>query len=342
MTNLTYKEAGVDIHAADSFVARIAKLAQSTHTGGVVPHRSEYASLFRPDLAGMRDPLIAATCDGVGTKVLVARDVGQFTGLGQDLVAMNVNDLLPAGARPLLFLDYIATGKLDPDHLVQVIAGVANACRAAGCALVGGETAEMPGVYRPGDFDLAGFAVGIVDGAQVPDLKSVAVGDQVLALPGSGVHANGFSLVRKAIERGGLKLDATLPELGRTLGEALLEPTPIYVKPVLELMATGRIKAAAHVTGGGILGRAERLLQDGQRLVIHQKRYTISPIFDVIARSGNVLPLDMARTFNMGLGYLVVVDPDMAQRCLATLPGWLHVGEIVSGPKGVDLGYCAS
>ncbi|HET6345589.1 MAG TPA: phosphoribosylformylglycinamidine cyclo-ligase, partial [Myxococcota bacterium] len=220
--SLTYKEAGVDIEAADAFVQRIGKLARSTHGPGVVPHRTEYASLFRPDLGGMQDPLIAATCDGVGTKLLVAREMGKYTGLGQDLVGMNVNDLLPSGARPLLFLDYIATGKLDPDALTAVVDGMARACRDAGCALLGGETAEMPGVYAAGEFDLAGFAVGLVDGARIPDLGAVAVGDQVLALPASGVHSNGLSLARKALlERGGLHLTDAPQGLTQCLGDEL-------------------------------------------------------------------------------------------------------------------------
>ena len=342
MSHLSYKDAGVDIAAADAFVARIADAAKSTHTAGVVPHRTEYASLFRPPLQGLHDPLIAATCDGVGTKVLVARDMGKFTGLGQDLVAMNVNDLLPAGAKPLLFLDYIATGKLEAVHLVQVLEGAAGACREAGCALLGGETAEMPDVYRPGDFDLAGFAVGLVDANQVPDLQSVQVGDQILALPATGVHSNGFSLVRKALAQGGHRLTDTLPTLSQSIGDTLLTPTPIYVRPVLEMMAQTRIKAAAHVTGGGILGRAERLLRDGQRMILRPDSYSIPPIFAVLAASGNITPVEMARTFNMGLGYLVVVEATAAQKIMQSFPQWLHVGEIVAGRRGVDLGTCQS
>lgn len=340
MKKLTYQEAGVDIHAADAFVARIGKLARDTHTAGVVPHRSEYASLFKPDLQGMGQPLIAATCDGVGTKLLVARDMGMFRGLGQDLVGMNVNDLLPAAAKPLLFLDYIATGKLHADALVDVVAGMADACKQAGCALLGGETAEMPGVYAPGDFDLAGFAVGIVDAAHVPDLQSVQVGDQVLALPASGVHSNGFSLARKALfERGGLKLHDKPAPLQATVGETLLVPTPIYVPRVLSMLGKVRIKAHAHVTGGGLLGRATRLLRAGQRLVLHTDRFDVPPIFDLIRQVGNVAPEEMASTFNMGLGYLIVVRPDDVPTCLQLAgEGWRHVGEIVAGAKGVDLG----
>lgn len=335
---LTYQEAGVDIHAADAFVARIGQLARATHTDGVVPHRSEYASLFKPNLQGMAQPLIAATCDGVGTKLLVARDMGVFRGLGQDLVGMNVNDLLPAAAKPLMFLDYIATGKLQADALVDVVAGMSDACKLAGCALLGGETAEMPGVYAPGDFDLAGFAVGIVDAANVPDLKSVQVGDQVLALPASGVHSNGFSLARKALfERGGLKLHDTPALLSASVGETLLIPTPIYVPDVLAVLAKVRIKAHAHVTGGGLLGRATRLLQDGQRLVLNTSRFDVPPIFQLIREAGDVAPDEMARTFNMGLGYLIVVHPKDVTTCLR-VKGWKHVGEIVEGEKGVDLG----
>ena len=337
MSKLSYKDAGVDIAGADAFVKNVAALAKATHTAGVVPHGSEYAGLFRPNLQGLRDPMLAATCDGVGTKLMVARDCQSYRGLGQDLVGMNVNDLLPAGAQPLFFLDYIATGKLEPAAMQSVVAGIADACRLAGCALLGGETAEMPGVYAPGDFDLAGFAVGLVDGARLPNPTSVAVGDVVLALPSTGVHSNGLSLARKALlERGKLRLDAHIEALGRTLGETLLEPTAIYVREVLALHAlgAGAVKASAHITGGGITGRATRLLQAGQRLRIEQKTYDVPPVFDLIAHSGNVDINEMRRTFNMGLGFLAVVSQETAQRCEKS--AFFKIGDIVAGDTGID------
>lgn len=347
---LTYREAGVDLDAADAFAARIGELARKTHGEGVVPFSDAYAGLFKPPVSGMRTPLLAATCDGVGTKFLVARDCGRYRGLGQDLVAMNVNDLLPAGARPLFFLDYLATGRLDPEPLTEVVAGIAGACAEVGCALLGGETAELPGLYREGDFDLAGFAVGLVDAEQVPR-GPLAAGDVVLGMPSSGVHSNGLSLARRAIERAGLRYEDALPELGASLGETLLIPTALYVRPVLALLAglvPARIKAAAHVTGGGLLGRARKLVPPGLRIEIDPRRYLRPPIFDVLARAGDIAEAELARTFNMGLGFLVVVGAEDAARALA-IPGTelREVGRIVAARSTdahgeVDLGYAAA
>lgn len=340
MSPLSYKDAGVDVEAADGFVARIGALTESTYTSGVLTHASRYAGLFRPNLEGVREPVLAATCDGVGTKLLVARQVGRFAGLGQDLVAMNVNDLLPLGARPLFFLDYIATGKLEPDQLEEIVSGVATACREVGCALLAGETAEMPGVYAPGDFDLAGFAVGLVDKAWLPDTGGVAVGDVVLGLPSTGVHSNGLSLARSALfERGGLTPESTEARLGRTVGEELLEPTALYVAPVLALAEQFSFKAAAHVTGGGIAGRGRKLLADGQRLQLDSGAFAVPPIFDLIAERGGVEPVEMARTFNLGLGFLAIVEPETADAVLAEKETpWLRVGEITAGDGEVDIG----
>jgi phosphoribosylformylglycinamidine cyclo-ligase len=336
---LTYRDAGVDIHAADGFVAALAKLAKSTYDAGVVPGRGEYASLYRLNTGAMKDPLLAATCDGVGTKLLVAREHGSYEGLGQDLVAMNVNDLLPVGAKPLLFLDYVATGKLDPAQLLAVIRGASNACKESGCVLIGGETAEMPGLYPAGDFDLAGFACGIVDAENVPK-GDVAAGDAVLALPSSGLHSNGYSLARKALlERAKLRLDAVPAGLTRSLGDELLEPTRLYVRPALELMSRVRVKTAAHVTGGGLSGRCARLAKPGTRLVLDPSAWKRPAIFDLVREAGGIAKAEMARTFNMGLGYVVVVasgDAAAAERA-----GWQRVGEVVAGEPGVELGDLA-
>lgn len=342
---LSYKQAGVDIAAADAFVASIGRLARATHNAGVVSHTSAYAGLFRPDLSQAKTPLIAATCDGVGTKLLVARDMQRFEGLGQDLVAMNVNDLLPSGARPLLFLDYIATGRLEPQSLEAVVRGIAKACAEVGCVLLGGETAEMPGLYAQGDFDLAGFAVGLADEAHLPDASSIRPGDVVLGLSSSGVHSNGLSLARKALlERGGFSLERHFPELGRSLGEELLEPTRLYVNQVLDLLRRTRIKAAAHITGGGLLGRAHKLAPEGMRVVLDQSKYAIPPIFELIRDAGAVAWHELASTFNMGLGFLVVVDragADVARE-QASSQGWVEVGVVTQGTRGVDLGYAQS
>jgi phosphoribosylformylglycinamidine cyclo-ligase len=335
---LTYRDAGVDVDAADRFIAAIAPLVRATHTAAVVGHPSRFAGLIRPDVGEMDDPLIAATCDGVGTKVLLARHDGDFEALGRDLVAMNVNDLLPLGARPLLFLDYLATGSLDPKRLTAVVRGVAEACREAGCVLLGGETAEMPDLYRPGEFDLAGFAVGVVDGARLPDPASVQPGDVVMALPSTGLHANGFSLVRRALlERGGFDLDDEIPVLGGRLGATLLTPTAIYVAQVLALLESVATKSAAHVTGGGLLGRAAAMLPDGLVVRIDPDTYFRPPIFDLIASAGEVSDDEMAATFNMGLGFIAVVSAGDAETVEEM--GWLRVGDVVAGTGRVELGY---
>ena len=339
---LSYKRAGVDVAGADAFVERIAKLAASTHTGAVVQHQSKYAGLIRPGIEGMSEPLLAATCDGVGTKLLVARAAGRFDGLGQDLVAMSVNDLLPLAARPLLFLDYIAVGKLAPAQMETIVASVARACREVGCALLGGETAEMPGVYAPGDFDLAGFAVGVVDRKKLPAPEEMAHGDVLLALPSTGVHSNGFSLARAALlERGSLGLDDTPAPLGgKTLADVLLTPTALYVRPVLRLLERFRFRTAAHITGGGLLGRLKKLGRPGLKLVVDPQAYTVPPIFDLIRTTGAVGATEMASTFNMGLGFVVVLDRTSAREALAALAsdGWREVGRIEAG-DGVDLGF---
>jgi phosphoribosylformylglycinamidine cyclo-ligase len=337
---LTYRASGVDIAAADDFVRRVKGLAARTHGDRVVPATAAFAGLIRAPVAGMTSPLLAACCDGVGTKVLVARDAGRFLGLGQDLVAMNVNDLLPVGAAPLFFLDYIAAGRLDPDALTEVVEGIAGACEEVGCVLLGGETAEMPDVYDGGDFDLAGFAVGLVDEARVPR-GTARAGDVVLGLPSSGVHANGLSLARRAIfDRAGLDVASTPPELGgRTVGEALLVPTRLYVRQVLALLdglpASERggpaLGASAHVTGGGLDGRARAMLPAGLAVRFDRGAWPSPAIFDLIRRCGEISDEEMGRTFNLGLGYLVVLAPDVAATVLAGGGEWLRVGEVVHG-----------
>ena len=336
---LSYREAGVDIEAADRFVDRIKEHAKSTWSHAVLPGTAAYAGLLQPDLSEHAQPVLAATCDGVGTKLLVAIACNQYEGLGQDLVAMNVNDLLPSGSRPLMFLDYIATGKLEAKALEAVVRGVANACRAVGCALLGGETAEMPGLYKAGEFDLAGFAVGMVDAQRIPDPSTIRKGDLIFALPSSGLHANGYSLARRALlERGALSLEDTPQALGRPLGTALLEPTRLYVNEVLRLMAKAKIKAGAHITGGGLLGRMAKLMPAPWGARLFPQSYPRPPIIDLVQRCGDVSDEEMASTFNMGLGYVVVVDPSDASEVAATRDDWLQVGEITS-TQGVDLGY---
>ena len=328
---LSYESAGVDVAAAERFVEAIGPLVRSTHGGAVVTHAARFAGLIRPDTTGMRDPLIAATCDGVGTKVLLATEPDHYEGLGRDLVAMNVNDLLPLGARPLLFLDYLAAGTLDQERLGAVVRGVAAACRESHCALLGGETAAMPGVLRGDEIEMAGFAVGIVDADRLPDPATIRPGDVVVALPSTGLHANGFSLARKALLEGeGLDLGATLPGLDGTLGDTLRTPTAIYVDQALDLV----FKAAAHITGGGLLGRTAAMLPESLGMRIDPNAYARPPIFDLIAAAGDISPDEMAATFNMGLGFVAIVDPGERAE------GWLRVGEVIEG-GGVYLGYAS-
>ena len=326
---LSYRLAGVDVTAAERFVEAIGPLVRSTHGPEVVTHASRFAGLLRPDLDGISDPVIAATCDGVGTKVLLATEPAHFEGLGRDLVAMNVNDLLPLGARPLLFLDYLAAGRLDADRLGAAVRGIAAACREAGCALLGGETAEMPNVHADGAIEMAGFAVGLVDGDRLPDPSAIRPGDPVVALPSTGLHSNGFTLARRALfDQAGLDPDGTVPGLVGTLGDVLRTPTAIYVDAV----ANVSFKAAAHITGGGLLGRLAALLPAGLGARIDPDTYTRPPILGVVSQAGGVPEEEMAATFNMGLGFVAVVDE--------APEGWLRVGEVTEG-GGVDLGYAS-
>lgn len=344
---VSYRQAGVDRDAAEHLVRSIRGLAATTQGPEVRPSGAAYAALFAPPIHGLEQPLLAATCDGVGTKVLVAKACQQYRGLGQDLVAVNVNDLLPRAARPLFFLDYVAAGSLAGEAgqgpaVLEIVRGMADACRAVGCALLGGETAEMPDLYRPGDCDLVGFAVGIVEQAQVPR-GDVVAGDVVLGLPAVGVHANGFSLVRRVLAQAAVPYDARLPELELPIGQELLRPTPLYVAPVLSLMARVKVRAAAHITGGGLLGRAAAMMPEGLRLVIDPATYARPAIFDLLARLGPVRPDELARTYNMGLGFLVVVRAAAVERALGSgHEGWRVVGRVEPGETGADLGYAAT
>ena len=323
-SRLTYRKAGVDIAGADAFVHFALAASRRTHGKSVVPHRLGYSGLVR---AG--NQLLAATCDGVGTKLLVARAAGQFEGLGQDLVAMSVNDLLPVGATPLFFLDYIAVGALQRRMMDPLLQSIVRACRESGCALLGGETAEMPGVYAPGHFDLAGFAVGLVEGGRLPKPESMRAGDVVLGLPSTGLHSNGFSLARKALlGRGRYRLSTRVPDLGTTLAEALLVPTALYPKPVLALHRAHGFRAAAHVTGGGLWGRARKLATKGLGLRLDMAALSPSPLFGLIARAGHIRTDEMLRTFNMGAGFIAVVSPKAAAWALKARLGFRALGTV--------------
>ena len=313
-TSGRYAEAGVDIDAGVRLVDQIAPFAKATARVGATPALGGFGGLFDLRACGFRDPMLVATTDGVGTKVLLAAEAQSRRAIGIDLVAMCVNDLVVQGAQPLFFLDYFATGRLDPTTAREVVAGIGDGCRMAGCALIGGETAEMPGLYGRGEFDLAGFAVGAVErDAVLPRPDRIAAGDLVLGLASSGIHANGFSLVRLVLREQGLELDAPCPwDASLPLRAALLEPTRIYVASCLAAIASGGVKALAHITGGGLVENPPRVLAEGQVMQLDARAWALPPVFAWLARAGRLDALELMRTFNCGIGMLLVVDPGRA------------------------------
>jgi phosphoribosylaminoimidazole synthetase len=313
---LTYAQAGVDIDAGNALVERIKPLAKSTRRPGAEASLGGFGALFDLKAAGYDDPLLVTTTDGVGTKLKVAIETGIHGTVGIDLVAMCVNDLLAQGAEPLMFLDYFATGKLDVEAAATVVAGIAEGCRQAGCALVGGETAEMPGMYAAGDYDMAGFCVGAVDRDKVlPRLADQKPGDILVGLGSSGPHSNGYSLVRRIVERSGLAWDAPAPfEEGKTLAQALLAPTRIYVKTVLPHLKAGRIEGLAHITGGGLIENPPRAIAQGLVPRFDWNAWELPPVFAWLHEVGGVSDLELRRTFNCGVGLMLIVDPrDLAE-----------------------------
>jgi phosphoribosylformylglycinamidine cyclo-ligase len=307
---LTYKDAGVDIDAGEALVARIGPAAKATRRRGADVDLGGFGGLFDLKAAGFADPILVAGTDGVGTKLKLAIDMRRFDGLGQDLVAMCVNDIVVQGAEPLFFLDYYACGKLDVEAAAIVVEGIARACKDSGCALIGGETAEMPGLYAKGDFDLAGFAVGAVErDAILPKTASMKAGDVLIGVASSGVHSNGYSLVRKVVEQSGLALDTDAPFVpGKTLGEALLIPTRLYVRAALEAIQTGGVKGLAHITGGGITDNLPRCLPDGLDGEVDLGAITVLPVFQWLAKTAGIAEAEMLRTFNCGIGMVAVAD----------------------------------
>ncbi|WP_265570599.1 phosphoribosylformylglycinamidine cyclo-ligase [Sphingomicrobium nitratireducens] len=338
-TGLSYADAGVDIDAGNALVKAIGPLAKATSRPGADVALGGFGGFFDLKAAGYDDPLLVAANDGVGTKLKLAIDTGRHDTVGIDLVAMCANDLVVQGAEPLFFLDYYATGKLDNHVATAVVAGIAEGCRQAGCALIGGETAEMPGMYAADDYDLAGFCVGAVDRDKVLTGDKVAPGDVLVGLASSGVHSNGFSLVRKIIERQGWTLDMPLPfDAGRTLGAALLEPTRIYVRPLLPLVKAGRIKALSHITGGGLLENLPRVLPEGARAMVDVSDLDLPPLFAMLREGGNVANAEMVRTFNCGIGMVAVVAEPDADAVIAALSeageNAMIIGRIEAGTKG--------
>jgi phosphoribosylformylglycinamidine cyclo-ligase len=307
---LTYKDAGVDIDAGEALVERIGPAARATRRRGADADLGGFGGLFDLKAAGFKDPILVAGTDGVGTKLKLAIDTRRFDGIGQDLVAMCVNDIVVQGAEPLFFLDYYATGKLEVDSAAVVVEGIARACKESGCALIGGETAEMPGLYAKGDFDLAGFAVGAVERDGIlPKTGAMKAGDVVIGVASSGVHSNGFSLVRKVVEKSGLTLDAPAPfASGKSLGEALLAPTRLYVRSCLEAIQTRGVKGLAHITGGGITDNLPRCLPDGLDAEVDLSAISVLPVFQWLAKEAGIVEGEMLRTFNCGIGMIAVSD----------------------------------
>ena len=334
---MDYKSAGVDIDAGNDSVRRIRALARSTFTSGVLSEIGSFGGLFQMESGRFRDPVLVASADGVGTKLKVASLAKRHDTVGVDLVNHCVNDILMQGAEPLFFLDYLATGRLSPQVVETVVGGMATACRDNGCALLGGETAEMPGFYGDDEYDLAGFIVGVVDREKLINGRTIAVGDVLVGLPSSGLHTNGFSLARRiAFDQLKLRVDAHIPELGRTLGEAFLEPHRSYLSMVRPLLDGGRIKGLAHITGGGITDNLPRVLPHGTAAVIDAASWEVPPLFRWLQRNGQVPIDDMMRTFNMGIGVIVVTARDKAEQLIDELAARggrdaRVVGEVVPG-----------
>jgi phosphoribosylformylglycinamidine cyclo-ligase len=334
---MDYKGTGVDIDAGNETVRRIKALARSTFTPGVMSEIGSFGGLFRLEPGRYKDPVLVSSADGVGTKLKVAFLAGRHDTVGVDLVNHCVNDVFVQGAEPLFFLDYFSTGRLSPKVAEAIVGGIAAACRDNGCALLGGETAEMPGFYADGEYDLAGFIVGVVDREHLLHGRTIAVGDALIGVPSSGLHTNGYSLARRIVfEHLGLRVDSYVAELGRTVGEALLEPHRSYLAMVRPLLEGGRIKGMAHITGGGITDNLPRVLPHGTAAVIDTSAWEVPPIFRWLQQSGNVPAEDMMRTFNMGIGLILVVARERAEQALDELAARggrdsRVIGEVTSG-----------
>jgi len=341
-TGLTYADAGVDIDAGNRLVDRIKPAAKSTGRPGTVSGLGGFGALFDLRAAGYTDPVLVAATDGVGTKLRIAIDTANVSTIGIDLVAMCVNDLVCQGAEPLFFLDYFATGKLEVDQAATIIEGIATGCRLSGCALIGGETAEMPGMYHRGDFDLAGFAVGAMErGADLP--RGVAQGDILLGLASDGVHSNGYSFVRKVVDLSGLGWDAPCPWAEGTLGADLLTPTRLYVKPALAAVRAGGVRALAHITGGGLTENPPRVLPEGLACAIDLGAWELPPVFRWLAETAGMSEPELLKTFNCGIGMMLVVAPDRAEDITAMLRSMgetvVPMGQVVAGEGVVYSGH---
>jgi phosphoribosylformylglycinamidine cyclo-ligase len=335
MTRIDYRESGVDIDAGNEAVRRIKLLARQTYTAGVLSGVGSFGGLFAPDRS-VGDPVLVASADGVGTKLKIAFMTGVHDTVGIDLVNHCVNDILVQGARPLFFLDYLATGRLAPATVEQIVRGMASACRENGCALLGGETAEMPGFYADGEYDLAGFIVGIVSRPAIVDGRTIQAGDALVALPSSGLHTNGYSLARKiAFDVLGLDVSSRVEELGETVGDALLRPHQSYLASVGPLLPERLIKGMAHITGGGLTENVPRMLPAGTTAVIDRASWTVPPVFTWLQRAGAIDDEEMLRAFNMGVGLVMAVGADEALRLTERISGAWIVGHVEAGSGGV-------
>ncbi len=343
MDEHTYKGAGVDIDAGNELVKRIKPMVAATAIDGVLSSIGGFGGLFGLDTSGMTAPVLVSGTDGVGTKLKLAFGTGIHDTVGIDLVAMCVNDIVVTGAKPLFFLDYFACGKLDVEAAVGVVKGIADGCKQAGCALIGGETAEMPGFYADGEYDLAGFAVGVVDKPKMIDGSKVSVGDAVIGMASSGLHSNGFSLARKVFfESAGLGFSDRLDGLSGSLGEVLITPTRIYVKPVLSLIEKVEVRALAHITGGGLTENLPRVLPKGTSVRLEPGAWPVLPVFEKLKEKGQIPEDEMYRTFNMGIGMCAVVSQSQVQEALELLAdtgdqAWV-IGEVVEGDGQVIYG----
>jgi len=337
----TYRDAGVDIDAQDEALARVKEMVRATHTDGVLSELGSFGGLFKLPTKGMKEPVLVASADGVGTKLKIAFITGRHDTVGQDLVHHCINDILVQGARPLFFLDYLATGRLDPGVAAAVIGGVATACGSHGVALLGGETAEMPGFYGDGEYDLAGFIVGVVDRKRIVDGSRVRKGDVLVGLPSSGLHTNGYSLVRKILlEEQGLEPTSRLEPCDGTVADELLEVHRCYLGQVWPLLEQGRVRGIAHITGGGLTDNLPRVLPDGLRAVIKVGSWDVPPLYRYLAQLGDIPEEDLWRTFNMGVGLVLVVAPKVLQEVLGALRergcAGFPMGNLVTGERGVE------
>jgi phosphoribosylformylglycinamidine cyclo-ligase len=339
----SYSDAGVDIDAATRATDRIKELARTTFNQRTLSDIGSFGGMFDGAFPNLSEPVLVASADGVGTKLKIAFISGVHNTVGRDLVNHCVNDILVQGARPLFFLDYIATGKLSPDVVARIVEGIANGCRENGCVLLGGETAEMPGFYAEGEYDIAGFIVGVVERKKIVDGKTIAPGDVLLALPSAGLHTNGYSLARKLfLEVAGYTTQTQLPELQMTVGEALLQPHLSYLKPLAGLIDKGSIKGLAHITGGGLTDNIPRILPDGTAVEIQEGSWPILPIFESMRAIGKVSAAEMYRTFNMGVGMVVVSAPEQAAEMKTELESrgekCYEIGRVVTGNREVWIG----